>query len=218
MASSRIRRRQKLVDARFQFQLGTHLVGWLYLYVVVVAVAVNLPALKALLFADGDDARFVEAMHAVRSFSSFVLVPLVLTFLVMAVHAILLTHRIAGPIFRVKAALGEIAQRRFPESVTFRDRDFLKDVAEELTATSQALREDQERMRRMNAETKAAAQRLVELARTGIEREHLVVVATDVLAATERLERHLAVDADPDADAPEGDGDAVLERIASLDV
>ncbi len=239
MGQSRYRRRQKVVDASFQFQLGMHLIGWLYLYVVVVAVAVNLPALKALVFSDVSEAEYVEAILAVRSFSNFVLVPLIVTFLAMAGHAILLTHRIAGPMFRVKAVLRDMAQRHFAERVTFRTKDFLKDVAEEMTITNQALREDQARMLRMNEETKVAAQRLAELARAGADQEHLVKVAEEIIAAAAVLERHVAsaalIDtetADRGADSAEsaesaesadedhGDTETVeaIDRVTALDV
>jgi len=225
MAQQRHRRRQKIVDAKFQLQLGLHMIGWLYLYVVVVAVAINLPALKALVLSDASEAQYVEAIVFVRSFSRFVLVPLVVTFLAMAGHAILLTHRIAGPMYRVKAVLKEMAQRRFPEKVTFRTKDFLHDVAEEMTITTQALREDQQRMLRMNDETAAAARRLAELARSGVDREHLVAVADEVVAAAEVLQRHVASAARADTETASQDGDdgaetsaEAVERVAAIDV
>lgn len=211
MAQKRYRRTQKIVDAKFQLRLGLHLIGWLYLYVVVVAVAVNLPALKALLLSGGTDADYVEAIMAVRNFSRFVLVPLVVTFLAMAGHAIVLTHRIAGPMYRVKVVLREMAQRRFPERVTFRTKDFLHDVAEEMTTTTQALREDQQRMLRMNDETRTAARRLADLLRSGADPELLAALADETVAATERLERHLAGAARIDTETADGDG-APAER------
>lgn len=211
MAQKRYRRTQKIVDAKFQLRLGLHLIGWLYLYVVVVAVAVNLPALKALLLSGGTDAEYVEAIMAVRNFSRFVLVPLVVTFLAMAGHAIVLTHRIAGPMYRVKVVLREMAQRRFPERVTFRTKDFLHDVAEELTTTTQALREDQQRMLRMNDETRTAARRLADLLRSGADPELLAALADETVAATDRLERHIAGAARVDTETADGEG-APAER------
>ena len=77
MGKQKFRRKQKVTDAKFQLELGLHLVGWLYLYIVITAVAINLPALKSLLSADIADPEYVEAVLAVRSFSRFVLVPLV---------------------------------------------------------------------------------------------------------------------------------------------
>ena len=216
MGQQRYRRSQKIVDAKFQLELGLHLIGWLYLYVVVVAVAVNLPALKALAFSDASEAQYIEAIQAVRNFSRFVLVPLVITFIAMAIHAILLTHRIAGPMYRVKAVLKDMAQRRFPESVTFRTKDFLHDVAEEMTVTSQALREDQARMLRMNDETMDAARRLAEMARTGVDREQLVTIADEVVATAEQLQRHVAAAAQIDTETAERDADAASVSSESV--
>ena len=192
MGKPTFRRKQKITDARFQLEVGLHLVGWLYLYIVVTAVAINIPALKSLLSADVADPEYVEAVLAVRSFSRFVLIPLVVTFVAMAFHAVLLTHRIAGPMYRVKAVLQQIARREYPERVTFRTKDFLHDVAVEMTTTVQALREDQLRMQRMNGETSEAAQRLVEAAEAGVDRAAMAAIAREILEAAERLDRHVA--------------------------
>jgi methyl-accepting chemotaxis protein len=208
MGQQRHRRSQKIVDARFQLRLGLHLIGWLYVYVVVVAVAVNLPALKALILADATEAEYVEAILAVRNFSRFVLLPLVLTFVAMAGHAVVLTHRIAGPMYRVKVVLRDMAQRRFPERVTFRAKDFLQDVAEEMTTTTQALREDQQRMLRMNGETKSALERLLEVANAGGSAEELAEIADEALVAASDMERHIAAAAQVDTETADGGDDA----------
>ena len=150
-------------------------------------------------------------MHvlAVRSFSRFVLVPLVVTFLAMAFHAVLLTHRIAGPMYRVKAVLQQMARREFPEGVKFRTKDFLHDVAAEMTVTTQALREDQERVARMNGETAEAAERLVEAAEAGADRASIAAIAREVLEAAERLGRHVS--------PPEPEDEAQAEAPAAVE-
>jgi len=208
MGKPKFRRTQKVTDAKFQLELGLHLIGWLYLYVVITAVAINIPALKALLTADITDPKYVEAVLAVRSFSSFVLVPLVVTFIAMAGHAVLLTHRIAGPMYRVKVVLKQMARREFPDLVKFRTKDFLHDVAVEMTKTVNALKEDQLRVQRMNGETSEAAQRLLEAAEAGDDSESIVAIAREVLAASARLDRHVAP---PDEDDESDRGAAQAE-------
>jgi methyl-accepting chemotaxis protein len=221
MGKPTYRRKQKVTDAKFQLELGLHLVGWLYLYIVITAVAINLPALRSLLSADIADPEYVEAVFAVRSFSRFVLVPLVVTFIAMAFHAVLLTHRIAGPMYRVKMVLRQMARREFPETVQFRTKDFLHDVAAEMAVTTQALREDQMRVQRMNAETSAAAQRLLEAAESGSDRASLAQIARDVLASAERLDRHVAPPEPEDGAPPAPPAESIAaepEHAGVLDV
>jgi len=205
MPSNRPRRRQKIVDAKFQLGLGLHLVGWIYLYVVVFAVAANLQALSALVFSDMADPEYVEAVHALRGFARFVVVTLALTFVFMALHAVIVTHRIAGPVYRAKMVLREMARRRFPAKVKFRDKDYLEDLAEEMTNTVVALREDQGRMRRMNAETAESARRLLAAAEAGAAASELETLAHAVLDASDQLDRHLAEPEDEAAAAAAAD-------------
>jgi len=220
MGKPSFRRKQKITDAKFQLELGLHLVGWLYLYIVIAAIAINIPALSSLLSADIADPEYVEAVLAVRSFSRFVLIPLVVTFIAMAFHAVLLTHRIAGPMFRVKAVLQQMARREFPELVKFRTKDFLHDVAVEMTTTVQALREDQLRVQRMNGETSEAAQRLVEAAEAGADRASIAAIAREVMEASERLDRHVAppeVEGETQGSAPPAPP-VEAEHVGVLDV
>ena len=46
--------------------------------------------------------------------------------------SIRLSHRFAGPVFRLRQVIHAIAQGASPERVTFRDNDFWKDIAEDM--------------------------------------------------------------------------------------
>ncbi len=210
MSSQRPRRRQKIVDAKFQLGLGFQLVGFIYLYVVLFAVAANASSLASIFVADIEDPAYAESVIALRGFAQFIVLPLVLTFVVTALHAVLITHRIAGPIHRAKAVLRDMARRRFPAEVRFRDKDFLQDLGEEMTVTLTALREDQARVRRMNEETALAARTLVVAAESGVAADRLESLAHAVLDAAERLDRHVAPLSDDD---PLAQLDRQLDRV-----
>ncbi len=201
MSQARPRRRQKIVDAKFQLGLGLHLIGWLYLYVVLFAVGANLPAIKSIFASDISEPDYVDAMLALRGFSRFVVVPLALTFLAMAGHAIVVTHRIAGPVYRMKMVLRQVAAGELPPSVRFRDHDYLKDLAEEATTALAALRDHRQRTQRMNAETSEALRRVLQAAKDGADAARLAALAQEALEAAERVDRMVALPEPPTAHA-----------------
>ena len=201
MSAPRHKRRQILVDRQLQFGLSMHLIGWLYFYVVAFAMIVNLPAIWAVVTEPETESAFDTAVQHMQWFTQYTIVPLALTFVCVAAHAIVATHRIAGPIVRVKAVLREMSERRFPAApVKLRDKDYFKDVAIEVDNLSAALRENAARERRMNQETAAGARDLLAAIEQGeLTKNELLALAHEALDRAERLDRHLAA-AEPDAD------------------
>lgn len=57
--------------------------------------------------------------------------------------SILWLHRVAGPAYRIRKVLSLAAQGELPEDVTLREKDFLKDMAQELNALLHHLRREQ---------------------------------------------------------------------------
>ena len=51
------------------------------------------------------------------------------------------SHKIAGPIYKVRLMLKEIIQGSVPQSIKFRDGDHFPELAEDLTSALQALHE-----------------------------------------------------------------------------
>lgn len=161
------RRRQFLVDPEVQIGVSTHLIGWIYVYFLLFAVVANSSALFQMMAAETRGAAWEAAFDQIRAFARFVVVPMGLTFVAMAIHAVFLTHRLAGPIVRYKKALRDIAAHRLPSPITVREKDYFRDLADEMNAAVSALREDAARRRKV------------------VETHH-----ADVKALVESLERH----------------------------
>ncbi len=216
MSKTAHRRRQKLVDPKLQLGLGLHLVSWLYFYIVLFALGSNAAAMSDLVFAKIGDPAYAEAVSQLRAFGSFVVVPLTLTFVAMAVHGVFLTHRLAGPVYRVKAVLAQIAQRRFPERVTFREGDYMLDVAEAMTVTVQALREDQVRVTRMNQMTLESARAVIAAVERSAPTAELLTLSHAALDAAERLDRHVSSDADGVESVPMPEAELAVSTDAAV--
>ncbi|RMG11157.1 MAG: hypothetical protein D6731_16075 [Planctomycetota bacterium] len=58
----------------------------------------------------------------------------------MAVYAIVQSHRVAGPAYRLRRALHQLARRDYAEWVQLRRKDYLKDLAEQTNQLASALK------------------------------------------------------------------------------
>jgi len=184
----RLKRRKVLLDPGLQLGLTVRLVALLYVYFLGCAVACNVPAILRIALGDGSAAAQTAAADELRAFASSTVLPLALTFVALAIHGVFLTHRVAGPVYRMKRFLAEIAARRLPPPIRLRKKDALKDLADDLNAAVAVLREDAARRR---------------------------VLVDSVLQASHRLARSLEA---PDADPREAlaQAHAVLDTVEVL--
>jgi hypothetical protein len=210
MAAPERRRRQILIDRQLQLGLSVHFVAWLYFYVVAFAVLANAESIWALFTQPDSEGAHLEAVEHLQWFTKLTILPLTLTFACVAVHGVMITHRIAGPIYRIKAVIRDLAQRRLPSGpVTLRKGDCFRDVAEELTKLTDSTRDDHARRRRMNGETVAALRELVDSLESGPRpAAETLAMANQALDRAEFLDRHLSAALEPvadDAAAPAAD-------------
>lgn len=208
MSSSKPKRRRFLVDPELQIGLSAEMVGWIYVYFLVIAVVANAGHLVTLASADPDAAAYLAALDEIRAFARHVVLPMGVTFVAMAVHGVFLTHRIAGPIVRLQRAVRDLGSRRLPGPVVLRRKDHFKGLAEELNVAVGVLREDAARRRKMSDEVVRAATRLVAAVESagdapGGARTNLLASAHAVLDSAETLARQLAV-SDGQQPAPDG--------------
>jgi len=194
MAEPKWKRRQILVDTNLQFGMSLHLVGWLYFYVIAFALLANAPAMFDFLSGSESDVGYAEAVERMRWFAQTTVLPLAMTFVCVAGHCVVFTHRLAGPAYRVKAVLSGLAARKLPERpVTLRKGDYFKDVAVELNKVIDATREDAARQRRMNAEICSGIRDLSAAIDEGrLGKDELLALAKQALDGAERVDRHLA--------------------------
>lgn len=202
MSQPTYKRRQILVDAELQLGMSVNMVGWLYFYVVGFALVANASSIWAVLTEPETESAYYDAAQRMQWFAQYTVVPLALTFVCVAAHSLIFTHRVAGPIYRIRTVLHEMAQRNLPRSpVTLRPKDYFKDVVGELNAVIDAFREDAGRQRRMNQETSAAMTELVAAIEAGRAKNEVMALAHKALDGAERLDRHLSA-IDGSASAP----------------
>jgi hypothetical protein len=219
MPQQNYKRRQILIDADLQVSLSMNILGWLYFYVVLFALLANAPSVWAVFTAPASDPSYFEAVQRLQWFAQFTVMPLAATFVAVSVHGVIFTHRVAGPIYRLKQVLRDMAQRKLPEGpVRLRDKDYFKDVAQDLTTVIESMKEDGARRRRMNDETVAAARELLQALENGQgTKVDVRAMAHRVLDNAERMDRHLSssLPADEPAAAPAPEAPALSGEITA---
>jgi len=140
MGSRFFQRRNFVPNPRFQFLLAGKGLSYAFLFGAIIVYAslqtmaetINIlplscltPEVKARLWGLPTDALLLALLIA----------------LVVVLQIIQWSHRVAGPEFRLKRILREMAAGRYPESVRLRKHDCLRGLAENLTLLAQALRE-----------------------------------------------------------------------------
>jgi len=133
MLFRRGRRRKILIDKRFQFRFA--LAG--ALYIGVIAICLSLPfvpllnTMRALL--EGEPTYLVELVHRQENLAilTFILctVWLAAAWVLFAIHR---SHKVAGPVYKLKMFMNGMTVDKLNDRVTLRNGDELKPLAQAL--------------------------------------------------------------------------------------
>jgi hypothetical protein len=166
MSERNYRRRIVVVDKKFQLGISGRIVMYLAAYFIFFfMLAVFAPFLGSVLEGASHDETSAALTDLVR-FSNRMFVPLLLTFVCLALHTVLLTHRIAGPVYRFKKMFEGIRNGELAGDVRLRKGDFLMGLAEAYNISMTKLRSDFDELR-------AEAEGLVAEEGTGAEAARL---------------------------------------------
>lgn len=138
MTTQTNRRRSRLIDRQFQVGLAWRIMIVFLLLIAGAIVLVFAPSI--LVLATGHDLAALEP--AAREFLVLHtrVWPAILFVLAGAfVYTIVLSHRIAGPAYRINATLKKMIDGEYPAAVTLRQGDYLGETAELLQALSKKL-------------------------------------------------------------------------------
>lgn len=156
MAGSINRRRKLLIDGSQRQLLGVYFVHFMVILVVFFAAMVfifNQQVIRSGLSID-EKQEFATLMS---SFTYRFWPAMWVLFLLMVLHAIYITHKIAGPLYRIRSVLGFVATGNLTARVKLRRGDYLgRDAA----AVNDAIDEMDRRVGRMQEECTAAGDAL----------------------------------------------------------
>ena len=121
-----LRRRRFVVDSSLQFKLLLYSVGYILFYVAAIGAGLFLPLMFKLSKADQASP---EALAIATSFLylhyHFWPVAL-LSIIVVALHSILISHRVAGPLYRFRLIFQDLKEGAIPRAAHLRRKDFLQ--------------------------------------------------------------------------------------------
>ncbi len=132
------------MDREFQLRVVRRLAGFSFFYLVLfLGVAVTLPAILTALGFSGQWALWSQAS---REFRTAVLVnlvgmPLLCTFVVLFLHGIRETFRIAGPKYRFEQIFQQVEGLTIPRGIRVRKTDYMQDTAQALDRSLISLHE-----------------------------------------------------------------------------
>ncbi len=140
MGSRFFQRRNFFINPRFQFLLAGKGLSYAFLFGAVIIYA-SLQTMAETIDILPLSCLTPEVKARLWALPTEALLLALLIALVVVLQIIQWSHRVAGPEFRLKRILREMAAGRYPQSVRVRKHDCLKGLAENLTLLAHALRE-----------------------------------------------------------------------------
>ena len=184
MAMRKERRQSALVSGRTQVTLTMQFVGYVYCYLVLFALLANLSAIGEVISPSGDQAAYVAAVDRLHVFVEVFILPLAITFVIMCLHGVLFSQRLAGPVHRFKEVLKGITRRDVARDVKIREVDFFQDLCEEMNGMIGRVREDLTHLRSFSDEVADHGEALAEAGELPPESQRRLIELT---TATTRL-------------------------------
>jgi len=136
---AKFNRKKYFIDKQFQTKYIILSIVMLLIYTFLfVAILVAPYALQ--LSSDAPMAEQTEAARTLLTLHGSIWPALGIVILIMSSLSIFITHKVAGPVYRFKKVLAEISGGNLDISVKLRDKDDLKDLAEEFNLVIDDLR------------------------------------------------------------------------------
>jgi methyl-accepting chemotaxis protein len=134
------KRRQYIVDKGLQFRFVNILLLYMATFFLIVVAVIYFSGFRPLIIKLANvypQAMLVAILNSVflRLWIGFFLVAVV-----AVISAILVSHKIAGPLVRIKWALQQVIDGNYNFSIRLRRRDQLKDVAGQINRLAETLK------------------------------------------------------------------------------
>jgi hypothetical protein len=119
------RRAAVLIDREFQLRFIGRLGGVLFFYLMIFLLISVVAPVAFTFLGDPPEWALTETAFRVEVLLRLILAPLVCTFLCLFAHGVLETFKVAGPNYRYKAVLRDLANFRIARGVRTRKGDYL---------------------------------------------------------------------------------------------
>jgi len=208
--TSRPKRSRVLIDREFQVRFIVRLGVVLFFYLLVFLLISIVAPVAFTFLGDAPDWALTETSFRVEVLLRLILAPLVCTFLCLFAHGILETFRIAGPNFRFKTVLRDVANLRLPRGVATRKGDYLRDTTAEFDRALTVLHDTVRDLKKLGAAATASVKDALTEAPAGAASRRALDAVGEIV---QRLDRFELVSAAPQC-RPIASDDAPVEPSA----
>jgi methyl-accepting chemotaxis protein len=132
-------RKKYFIDKRLQTKFILFTIVLLLVYTLLFVVILFVPYVVPLSFDYPLDEQ-TEAARMVLSLHTSIWPALAIVMLILGVSSIFVSHKVAGPIYRLKRSLAEVAGGNINLTLKFRKRDELHDLADSVNLVIHELR------------------------------------------------------------------------------
>jgi len=136
---AKFKRRKFFIDKKLQTKYIVLTILLLVIYTFLFVAILIFPYIVPLTF-DAPIEEQAEAARMLLTLHKSIWPALGIVILIMSSVSIFITHKVAGPVYRFKKALAEISSGNLDISIKLRDKDDLKDLAEEFNLVTSDLR------------------------------------------------------------------------------
>jgi len=147
MVSLILRRRRWLIDREIQVGLGGRIALCVAAYFLLFCLAALLDPILTLLDSESPHPARAAASDQVVGFVRIALGALLLALACVMLHVMLMLHRFAGPVYRMRKCLESLKDRDLSTPMRLRDRDHLQSLAAGYNESLETVREDLKALR-----------------------------------------------------------------------
>lgn len=165
----RCQRRKKKLVGRLQCRFVGFLLGYFMLTMVTLVAVLVGPPVVQLIVEDGDFAKASAAATQLLYMHSVLWPAIAGVLILFVVHSVIFSHRIAGPLLRIRRLLSDIGAGDLGMEVRIRRKDLLHEEVDALNGMLQGLQRKVVRLDEACRRARAAAEHLD---RQGEEQEH----------------------------------------------
>ncbi len=141
MNKSSRRRKIYLIDKPNQIKFASLVIGYLILYVLLMVIIIFLPASLTLLSKDALTVEKYEASKEFFSLDARIWPALIIIALVIGIHSIFITHKVFGPLYRLRKSLQQMQEGDLSFEAKIRNKDYLIEYIDELNTVLKVFRE-----------------------------------------------------------------------------
>ncbi len=187
----RFRRRRFLIDRSLQFRFIAASLGYVAFYIVMMAVATFIPLVFELNAADPNSHQAYLVANNFIYLHRHVWPIALLVLIVVSLHSLWLSHKVAGPLFRFRKIFQALAGGKLPREQQLRKRDFLQP---EMKMINGMLRDLQAKMASLQETQKAIANSISGVVRRSqaLRDSELSILVGDLETQGKQLEKHAA--------------------------